>query len=335
MKWIFVRVDKMGDLLCTLPVDQLSAVKESGLQVKWLINESLQGLMGLANPKREFLTTSTKLSWKNFWALVKLIRSEKPDGAILFYTPWWVSFAFWLAGVPLRAGRRSQWHSFLFLNKSLRQSRSSSSQHEYNYNHELAEFALNLKKSEPQLIQLIAPAKNELLKLYNLKSKDFFIIHPGMAGSARNWDQDNYCALIEKLVQAGTVVITATENDEPYIDRIRAQWMGHEAVRWLQDKLSLEELAYLLSQSKCVVAPSTGVAHLAASLGTPIVCLYSPMRAHLSTRWAPRGQAITILEPKVDCPATKRCWEHRCTHYDCMNAIKINQVLRNIPAIHP
>jgi ADP-heptose:LPS heptosyltransferase len=333
MKWIFVRIDKMGDLICTLPVDQLAELQKSNAQVTWLIHNSLKQLMGLCSPTRVFHAIPGVLSWMLFWNLVRWIRSHKADGAILFYAPWWVSFAFWISRVPIRAGRRSQWHSYLFLNKGLRQNRSSSSMHEYEYNQELTEFALNLKKSQPEFVHLQPPQKSELLKLYHLDSKKFFIVHPGMAGSARNWDQDNYSALIEKLVQAGTVVVTATEKDEPYIDRIRAQWMGHESVRWLQDKLSLDELVFLISQAQCVIAPSTGVAHLAAGVGAPLVSLYSPMRAHLSTRWAPRGQGLTILEPRVECPASKRCWENRCTHFDCMNAIKINQVLRNIPSI--
>jgi heptosyltransferase I len=332
MKWIFVRVDKIGDLVCTLPVDQIEALKTKKAQITWLVNQTLTDLMEITAPKRQFFTTDTAASWKNFWNLVKQIRNQKPRGVLFFYCPWWVSLAFLIAGVRYRVGRRSQWHSYLFLNKSLRQSRSKSDKHEYQYNHELLEFAFRLDKSQPQYLKLQPTDKSELLNLYHLKPKKYFVVHPGMAGSARNWDQDHYCELISKLIETQVVVITGTTSDEPYLDKIKAQWMGHQQVRWLQDKLRFSDLVYILSQATSVIAPSTGVAHLAAGVGTPLISIYSPMKVHASTRWAPRGKLITILEPTVPCPASTKCWEKQCTHFDCMNAIKINQVIRNLPA---
>jgi ADP-heptose:LPS heptosyltransferase len=174
MKWIFVRVDKIGDLICTLPVDQIGPLKSKKAQITWLVNQSLTELMSITTPSRNFITTETLPTWKNFWSLVKKIRAVKPRGVLIFYCPWWVSLAFLISGVRYRVGRRSQWHSYLFLNKSLRQSRSKSDKHEYQFNHELLEFAFKLEKSDPQFLSLKAVNKSEILNLYDLKSKMFY-----------------------------------------------------------------------------------------------------------------------------------------------------------------
>jgi len=60
-------------------------------------------------------------------------------------------------------------------------------------------------------------------------------------------------------------------------------------VRWLVSELTTAELLDVLAQAKSVVAPSTGVLHLAASLGTPALGLYSPRIVEHPRRWAPKA----------------------------------------------
>ncbi|MEN0059029.1 MAG: glycosyltransferase family 9 protein, partial [Bdellovibrio sp.] len=55
----------------------------------------------------------------------------------------------------------------------------------------------------------------------------------------------------------------------------------------------------VLGAAKAVIVPSTGIAHLAASLGTPVIGLYSPVRVQHPRRWAARGPQVKILMPPV------------------------------------
>jgi ADP-heptose:LPS heptosyltransferase len=48
-----------------------------------------------------------------------------------------------------------------------------------------------------------------------------------------------------------------------------------------------------------VIAPSTGVLHLAASLGTVSVGIYSPRRVEHPRRWGPKGIHTVYLVPQV------------------------------------
>ena len=95
-------------------------------------------------------------------------------------------------------------------------------------------------------------------------------------------------------------MITGTENDLLILERIK-EFLSEEIARGkvidLSEKLSGHELIYLLSEAKAVVAPSTGVAHLSASLGRPTIGLYSPVREHLAKRWSPKGDKVVVFEP--------------------------------------
>lgn len=330
MKVIFLRLDKIGDLIATLPVDQLPWLKEKNIQSKWVIAKGLGSIAKLASPAREFIELDLKDQKKSTEELVQYLKSEKPGAVVVFYAPWWVSYACWKAGVPLRVTRKSQWHSFLFFNRTLRQSRSLAEKHEADYNRELVEFAFNQPAGNTPFLRLEPTVRRHLFEKYDIKPGEFFIVHPGMAGSALNWPQAHYNILIEKLLNAGTVVITGTAGDDPYLTEIRPQWENNPKVRWLQNQLSMEDLLSLLKSARGVVAPSTGVAHLAAAVGTPVVGIYSPIRVHRATRWGIRGEKATAISPQVNCPAGEKCWGERCPHFLCMEKITVNEVIQQL-----
>lgn len=315
MKVIFVRIDKIGDLIATLPVDQLSWLKSEGTVSKWVISKGLSLIPQNASPSREFLEIDSKNPKQATKDLIKFLKIEKPDAVVVFYAPWWVSYACWRAGVPLRISRRSQWHSFLFFNRGLRQSRSLAVKHEADYNRELVEFGFQKPAEQTPFLKLDPKTQRHLFEKHDLRSGEYFIVHPGMAGSALNWPQSSYNILIEKLVNAGTVVITGTQGDDPFLTEIRPQWEKNSRVRWLQNQLNMSELMSLLKTARGVVAPSTGVLHLAASMGTHCVGIYSPIKVHHPTRWGPRGPNAIALVPHT-------------TNTNCMETIKVNEVIK-------
>lgn len=225
-KVVLIRLDKIGDFISTLPMDE--ACRYLKISFKWVISEGLGFIAENAVPKREYKSLSAKKSWRSFWQLLAFLKAEKPALTVVFYAPWWASFACWWAGVPIRAGRKSQWHSFLFLNKTLRQSRSQSEMHEADYNWDLMRFALGYRWfkdfAQTPILQLTAPASENLLKQWQLDSGDYVVVHAGMAGSALNWTEANYHILIEKLVAQSPVVFTGTAEDELWLAPLRKRW---------------------------------------------------------------------------------------------------------------
>lgn len=293
MKILLIRLDKIGDLVSTLPVDQLPQLTPH--DVHWAIARGLSFIPRYAQPPRQvFELDKANTDGIALRSLREFLRKETPDLAVSFQAPWWVNYALWSEGVPQRVGVRSQWHSFLFLNRGLRQRRSRAERHEADYNRELLEFALKLAPSSSPVLQMKAAADVVLPALPSV----YVVMHPGMAGSALNWPQKSYVELIRKLTLAGhPVVITGTPADGPYLDEIERSARNLPGVHWLVGNLDSTALLTVLERAQAVLAPSTGVAHLAASLGRPVLCLFSDVRVQRSVRWAPRGPNVQILEP--------------------------------------
>lgn len=318
-------MDRLGDLVLTLPVSSAHPELE---EATWWIPKGLGFVAQSAAPKPRFVEVPKDFTLKNFFSLYKSLRQERFDQVLLFHAPTWLYFLVFLAGIPLRAGRYSQWYSFLLLNRGLRQRRSRSEKSELLYNFELAEKTLHLPPRAPKALRLKPSEKYEgTLKAQGLSPGGYALIHPGMGGSALNWPTHKYRALILELLQRGeTVVITGTGADSSYTDPLKdlRSQPGRGKVVWLVEKLTGPELLDVLAGASWVLAPSTGVVHLAASLGVPTYGIYSPVRAQSAVRWGPQGDKVHILEPKISCPASLACAGESCPEYFCMDQIEFS-----------
>ncbi|OQW52861.1 MAG: hypothetical protein A4S09_08430 [Proteobacteria bacterium SG_bin7] len=325
-KALFIRVDRIGDLVLTLPVDDIAVLRQR-YAVTWWISKGLEFVLKNGTQKRHFATIDKDFTWSQFLALYYYLKRENFALVVIFHAPWWISLLIFLARIPIRVGRHSQWHSYLFFNRGYRQSRSRSKLHESEYNFKLIEKFLGEQVRERPLLELRNESADKVISKLGLEKKLYFVVHPGMAGSARNVSANFYVDLLKQLSQQHPVVITGTKSDHEYIAPIFSTLKDHPNLLWQNEKLSNDELISVLQNSKAVIAPSTGVIHLAASTGTKSIGLYSPVTTQHATRWGPRGKFTYVFAPKVECPGTKDCLYQACDKFDCMEQIKVSDVM--------
>lgn len=329
-KIALIRLDKIGDLCCTLPVDECL----SNSDVIWIINQGLGFIPETSDSKRRYIELNMKSPWNSFWQLFSFLQKESFQTVILFHAPWWASFAAFLARIPQRVGPLSQWHSFLFLNTGVRQKRSASQQHEFDYNLDL------VKKILPQLnakdknifLKFKSLPGTEVLSQFHLQAKEYFVVHAGMSGSALNWPIEKYESLVQQLSQTYKVVMTGTTADDKYLKPL-SHLKTQARVVWLQEQLNTQQLLTILSEARAVIGPSTGVMHLAAATGVPCLTLFSPIKVQSSTRWAPRSPKSKTISPEVACPAHFACLGEKCPYFYCMDKISVKQVYEEIQKI--
>ncbi|WP_413288807.1 glycosyltransferase family 9 protein [Bdellovibrio sp. HCB337] len=329
-KAVFIRLDKIGDLICTMPVDQIDYLKD--WEITWVISKGLSFIPDHSDPKRKYIELDKSNPKEARKQLEKLLREIKPDVAVSIQAPWWVSFILWKCKVAKRIGVLSKWDSFIFLNAGVRQKRSLSVKHEADYNLDL------IKQIDPEnipdvtapILHLKADPQPAWLTHRKLEPKKYVVVHPGMAGSALNWPTQYYIELIAKLKTYDKVVLTGTAADEPWLKDIKEAYKNDPQVISLQGALNPSQLLYVLEQANTVFAPSTGVIHMAASLGTRVYGFYSPIRVQTEKRWGARGNDVHLFSPDVDCPAAHHCLGDKCPMYPCMNQITPERVLKEL-----
>ncbi len=310
---LFVRMDRIGDLVLTLPADQHPLFKDS--QNLWFISNGLGFVPQHSLPPREYKEWSRDFSWSQLWHFINAVRAFSPDVSLSFHSPWWVTFALWFARVPTRVGVLSSWHSFVFLNKGLRQKRSRCEYHELEYNHQLIQKTLS-PQTAPSTVSLVLQAPISSVPIQG----DYVVVHPGMAGSALNWPVGSYKKLIELLAPHIQVVVTGTATDRAFVQPLFEQLQKQKNILWMQEKLTAPELLSVLQKARAVFAPSTGVVHLAASLGTPTRAIYSPVLVERSQRWGPRGPDVKTWTPNVV----------GSDYFDCMKLVSAEEIADNL-----
>jgi len=111
--------------------------------------------------------------------------------------------------------------------------------------------------------------------------RDFAVIHPFASGRHKRWPLENFQAVAEGL----GVPVRWCAGPEDVLD-------GAERFD------DLYELAVWLASARLYIGNDSGIGHLAAAVGVPVVAIFMATDPQV---WAPRGDHVTVLRsPAVD-----------------------------------
>lgn len=180
-----------------------------------------------------------------------------------------------------------------------------------------------LDVGEADLVPRLRPATDaaadarasELLTGVSDRGAPLVGIHLGAAfGPSKVLPPDRIAELCRSLTRRGVIpVLLGAPADRPVVEQVSAKY-GEELAS-LVGKDSVDLLPALLKRLRGLVSGDTGVAHLAAALGTPVVALFGPTDP---ARSAPRGP-VTVLTHTVPCAP---CFYRECPiEHPCLRAI--------------
>ncbi|MEZ0542587.1 glycosyltransferase family 9 protein [Fibrella arboris] len=167
-------------------------------------------------------------------------------------------------------------------------------------------------------------------------SNSFWILHAwsgGFKGHYKEWVNERWVGIAADLSAQGyQVLFSGTKADSfktaGLVDDCLQR--GIPAVN-LAGQTSLSEMMAILKMSKGVISVNTGIMHIAASLGVPVVCLNGPVP---SLRWgALSTEAINIDAKGSECGYIHLGFEYPKDVPDCMGSITIHDVQTAIKKI--
>ena len=143
-------------------------------------------------------------------------------------------------------------------------------------------------------------------------------------GPAKLWPPERVIELCRLAAQRGaTAVLLGAAGDVALAARIASDVRVASLVG--RDRPAL--LPAVLSELDALVSGDTGVAHLAAALGTPVVTVFGPTDPRLS---APRGPAAVVTHPVPCAP----CFYRVCPiEHPCLRGISADEVYARILAL--
>ena len=342
MRFVINRSDALGDLLLTLPMAGKIKRDCPDARIAFVVSERCRDLLR-GHP---WVDEIWPLTAGGMWRLWKRFRDFSPSVYLHVGGSVVPNICAWFLRTKVRGGLLSKWWSFLLLNKGVRQSRTREGRHERDYNLAILEpLGMTTAQGEafcPRLdmkLEEVVDFRQELgIPQF---SGGLIVIHPGMSGHTVNWPSLNYAklaVLLEWRYPGRYVYVFGhTPADEAYMAPIREYFSQREGQYFFFDgsRKGLRHYMGLLSQASCVVAPSTGITHIANALGVGQIGLYGPIEVQSARRWGPcrEGDGVKVFVPQVNCPEYSSCRGARCAEYDCMERITPEHVADEMESI--
>jgi hypothetical protein len=110
-----------------------------------------------------------------------------------------------------------------------------------------------------------------------VQREDFAVIHPFSGSPKKNWPLGRFRELARRLEPELPVYWCAGPEDPPLEGAVRID--------------DLYELACWLAKARLYIGNDSGVTHLAAAVGTPVLALFGPTDPAV---WAPRGPNVRV-----------------------------------------
>jgi heptosyltransferase-3 len=155
--------------------------------------------------------------------------------------------------------------------------------------------------------------------------RPFIAIHPGSGSPKKNWPIERFREVSDRLRLQGNLIV----------------WLGGPAETKLNVKAPdlivenrvLPEVAALLHRSRLYLGNDSGVTHLAAAVGCPVIALFGPSDPIV---WAPRGKRVRVIDPRAHCtPCHGTSNVEPSCRRECITGIGIDEVMEAIHAQAP
>ena len=294
---LLARTDRIGDVVLTtasfdplreeFPEARIRILVRPGLAELLSADRRVEAVACPPGPGPKGLHPVRIRRWARFF------RESPPEAMVFLHPDNDLQIAAALAGIPRRIGYRKQ-AGRLALTETVPYRRHLGFRHEALCNFDLLGRIGCPAPAEPRP-SLVLPAGNGPLPP---EAPPYAAFHPAAFAGKPRWPAAHYGRL-GRLVHerfGWRIVLVGAESDPETATALRNEGLPDEA--WT-DRGGCDDLAAtarLLAGARAVVSRDSDPAHLAAALGTPLVCLMGQCDPiHSPRRWAPIGGRVRTL----------------------------------------
>jgi heptosyltransferase-2 len=185
----------------------------------------------------------------------------------------------------------------------------------------------NEEKLELHWNGLIASSIKKILENYNLSENRYICIAPGAAHFTKMWPVKYSIDLISRILERSNYKIAILGG--PRENNLITEFIDNKNVINLAGRLSLLESAGVIKHSRGIVTNDSGLMHMAAATGKPIIAIFGSTTQELG--FFPFRADATIIE-------NKEIWCRPCTHigrgycplghFACMKSLSVDYVFK-------
>jgi heptosyltransferase-2 len=326
----------VGDMVMAQALYKLLAERNPGIVVDVVAPAwSLPVLARMPEVRRgiELAVGHGELGLRRRLALARVLRREHYSRAIVLPRSLKAALVPWLARVPCRTGFRGEWRYGLL--NDVRRLDATLDQTVKRF------IALGLERDEPLpkalpsqwRPRLVADLRNleRLLVAHSLGADTAFaaLLVGAEYGPAKRWPAAKFGELAAALAARGYVVVVLGSAKERALgDEVAAAAHGARVLN-LCGQTSLGDVVDLLAAAKVAVSNDSGLLHVAAAAGTPVVAIYGSSSPEFTP---PLTDTAAIVTRRLSCSP---CFARDCPlgHLDCLRGLSSASVLAELEAL--
>jgi heptosyltransferase-3 len=323
-----IKMRHLGDVLTTTPL--IGGIRKAWpeARISYIVSPGCEDLVRYHPDVHEVLAMPRDQGLARQVGFVLGLRRRRFDLALELSWGDRGAFVAWGSGAPVRVGYRPKHRKLLDRRRLFTHlvTTKGSSKHTVEFHLD----ALRVLGVEPgyQPLSLHWPdASRErvghLLSEAGLgQDTPYAVVHPSSRWMFKAWRPDGNAEVIDYLREKAGLAVVLTSAPEKkelaFVQSVRS--LVRTGVVDLTGRLSLLELAALISGARLFFGVDSLPMHMAAAVGTPAVALFGPSGEHM---WSPWGEGHQVVS---------KDWECRPCGRDGCNGTKVSRCLVEIKA---
>lgn len=268
--------------------------------------------------------TMTKQDYPALFKLAQTIRSHGFDTFIGLWENPRYGLLSYLAGIPRRIGHAWTFWNRLFYTRTVSLNYLDYTLHKAEYNLALLR-PLDIHTADSRLSLHASPAAWERLETQHPQlEKGYVMIHLDAGNPQRILPKEHFAELVSYLIskQVPNIILFGRKQNRDDADYIMLKNKHHSALINLTDRLSLEEIAALISRTQLLIGSDSGPAHMASAFGRKAIVYYFN-RIQNALHWGPWKTSHFIIKSRHDCKDV--CRPTVCRKPDCRLPINFSE----------
>jgi heptosyltransferase-2 len=308
----------IGDVLMAQPLLARLHEKQPDLKIHVMAPEWVAAVVRRMPEVDEVIAAPFRhgaLELRGRWKLGRALKRRGYDQAIVLPNTWKSALVPFFAGIPLRSGYAGE-ARYGLLNSIYPMSGISMRLH---YARLAESPGIEAKQPLPATrLRVDAAEIAAVARRFGIESR-YAVLCPGAEyGPAKRWPY--FRQLAEEITLPA--VLLGSANDLESCRTIPG--------KNLAGKTTLDEATALIAGAAVVVSNDSGLMHVAAALGRPLVALFGSSSPEHTP---PQSPAARVLWLRLECSP---CFQRECPlgHFRCMNEMSVEMVLQEIQSLN-
>ena len=335
-----LRLSAVGDICHTVPVVRSIQRQWPETRITWIIGKLEASLVGDLSGI-EFIIFDKARGWRAYRDLRQVLNGQHFDALLQMQISIRSSIASLLIPAEIKLGfdkDRAKDYQWLFTNARIP---AKARQHVMDGLFGFAE-AIGVKDIEPHWDIPIAAEAQDFVARHLSDDKPVLAISPCSSNRARNWrnwSAEGYAQVADYAMEKHGMQVVLTggpsQLEKDYGEKIGAL-SKHTPIN-LIGQTNLKQLLSVIQRADAIITPDSGPAHMATTVGTPVIGLYVTSNPHRSGPFFSEQWTVNKYPEAVQAELGKTVdevsWGQRVRSADAMSRISAEDVMGKLDAV--